>query len=56
MQGKKAKAYYWCNQGTALETFSYKNKEQKGIKYEQGLVYKTSFFIFMLVFVILLAF
>ena len=32
MRGRKAKAYYWCSKETALEMFSYKNKEQKSMR------------------------
>jgi len=57
MRGKKVIACYWCSKEITLETFSYKNKEQKNIRNgRQGLIYKTSFFIFILVFVIFLAF
>jgi len=57
MRGRKAMACYWCSKETALETISCKTEEQKNIKYGgQGLIYKTSFFIFTLVFAIFLAF
>ena len=57
MRGRKAKAYYWCSKETALETFSYKIEEQKSARHgRQGLIYKTSFFIFTSIFAILLAF
>ena len=57
MRGRKAKAYYWCSKETAIETFSYKNKEQKSTTHgRQGLIYKISFFIFTSIFAIFLAF
>ena len=57
IRGKKATAYYWRSKETALETFSYKNKEQKNTRLgKQGLIYKILFFIFTLIFAILLAF
>ena len=57
MRRRKAKAYYWCSKETALETFSCKIKEQKSTRLsKQGLIYKTSFFIFTSIFAILLAF
>ena len=57
MRGRKAKAYHWCSKETALETFSYKNEEQKYTRHgRQGLIYKISFFIFTSIFAIFLAF
>ena len=57
MQGRKAKAYHQCNQGTALKTFSCKNKKQKSTRLsKQGLIYKISFFFFISIFTILLTF
>ena len=57
MRGRKVKAYYWYSKETALETFSCKIEEQKSARYGgQGLIYKTSFFIFTSIFAILLAF
>ena len=57
MRGRKAKAYYWYSKEIALETFSCKNEEQKSIRLsKQGLIYKISFFIFISIFAILLAF
>ena len=57
MRGRKAKAYYWYSKETALETFSYKNKERKSTRLsEKGLIYKILFFIFTSIFAILLAF
>jgi len=57
MRGRKAVTCYWCSKGTALETFSCKNEEQRNTRNGgQGLIYKTSFFIFTSVFVIFLAF
>ena len=29
MQKRKGKAYYWCNKGYNLETFSYKYRKKK---------------------------
>ena len=57
MRGRKAKAYHWYSKETALETFSCKNKKRKSTRLsKQGLIYKTSFFIFTSIFAILLAF
>ena len=57
MRGRKAKAYYWYSKETALETFSCKNEERKSTRLgEQGLIYKTLFFIFTSIFAILLTF
>ena len=57
MRGRKAVTCYWCSKGITLETFNCKKEEQKSTRHGgQGLIYKTSFFIFTSVFAIFLAF
>ena len=56
IQGRKAKAYYWCGKGNNLETLSNKYQKKKNISYRgEILIYNTSFYIFKLIFAILLA-
>jgi len=50
-------ACYWCSKETALETFSCNIEERKNTRHGgQGLIYKTSLFIFISIFVIFFAF
>ena len=56
MQGRKAKACYWCGKGNNLETLSNKYQKKKNIRHGgEKLIYNALFYIFKLIFVILFA-